>query len=603
MPLGWVIPWLTLCLGLSAEASEVSPSHNDQCCSTWGYYQFKTFDGDFFQLPSTCNYVLVSQCKSNYEAFNVQLQRHEINGVPTIKKVTMKLDGVIVELVNTSIKVNDKPVNIPFSQVGISIERIVSYVKIESKLGLVIMWNEEDSLWVELDKKFKNQTCGLCGDFNGVQRYNEFTDSETGNSLTPYYGEAWKLNGPTENCEAISTAPKTCENQIALCENLLKKPAFHSCQNLIDIDSFVKACVEDLCYCNSNDTSCLCSTISEYSRQCAHAGGKPKQWKSAQLCEKTCPFNMVYKECGSPCSDTCSNLQRSQVCDDHCIDGCFCPSGTVFDDITKSGCVAVDQCSCLHNGKPYKPGESYSSPCRKCTCGQGEWICNQMNCPGICSILGGSHISTYDYKTYTFHGLCSYVLTKETNGTFSVLGDLVKCEKSDQTTCLTAVTLLLPNQVMIVVEANGQVTYNKMISHLPFYRDDITVFSPSTFFIVIHTTYGLQLEIQLTPIMQVYIKASVSNKGKLNGLCGNFNNVGADDFKSTNGLIEGTAWTFANTWKTKASCPDVTNILRDPCILSVDNEKYAKHWCSMLTDPKGIFSQCHSTINPQDYQT
>ncbi|XP_038562016.1 mucin-5AC-like, partial [Micropterus salmoides] len=170
MPLGWVIPWLTLCLGLSAEASEmfhpvtkmpviteVSPSHNDQCCSTWGYYQFKTFDGDFFQLPSTCNYILVSQCKSNYEAFNVQLQRHEINGVPTIKKVTMKLDGVIVELVNTSIKVNDKPVNIPFSQVGISIERIVSYVKIESKLGLVIMWNEEDSLWVELDKKFKNQ--------------------------------------------------------------------------------------------------------------------------------------------------------------------------------------------------------------------------------------------------------------------------------------------------------------------------------------------------------------------------------------------------------------------------------------------------------------
>lgn len=88
---------------------EVSPSHNDQCCSTWGYYQFKTFDGDFFQLPSTCNYILVSQCKSNYEAFNVQLQRHEINGVPTIKKVTMKLDGVIVELVNTSIKVNDKP--------------------------------------------------------------------------------------------------------------------------------------------------------------------------------------------------------------------------------------------------------------------------------------------------------------------------------------------------------------------------------------------------------------------------------------------------------------------------------------------------------------
>lgn len=39
-------------------------------------------------------------------------------------------------------------VTIPFSQVGISIARVISYVKIEAKLGLVVMWNEKDSLWV-----------------------------------------------------------------------------------------------------------------------------------------------------------------------------------------------------------------------------------------------------------------------------------------------------------------------------------------------------------------------------------------------------------------------------------------------------------------------
>lgn len=140
---------------------------------------------------------------------------------------------------------------------------------------------------------------------------------ETGESLPlEYYGESWKVNGPIEECEGISTAAtQTCENQVCengfafhiflyittaqkhfkyiiyfapqndLCANLLTGPAFLSCQELIDTDAFIEACVKDLCLCHSR-TSCLCATTSEYSRQCAHAGGVPQQWKTAQLCGK-----------------------------------------------------------------------------------------------------------------------------------------------------------------------------------------------------------------------------------------------------------------------------------------------------------------------------
>uniref|UniRef100_A0A665ULA5 Mucin 5.1, oligomeric mucus/gel-forming n=1 Tax=Echeneis naucrates TaxID=173247 RepID=A0A665ULA5_ECHNA len=552
MALEWVISWLTLCLGLSLATTEVifvssysldhsiinvlflhklevELSHSNQFCSTWGNYHFRTFDGDFFQLPFNCNYIFTSHCEV--------------------------------------------------------------YGHIAAKLGLDIMWNQDDSLWVELNAKFKNKTCGLCGDFNGVS----FT--------VEYYGEAWKVNGPTEICEEIPKAEQTCSSQTDLCEKLLSGPAFMSCQNLIETDSFIQACAKDLCNCNSNSSSCLCSTVSEYSRQCAHAGGNPQQWKKAQLCGRSCPFNMEYKECGSPCTDTCSNPQRSLICEDHCIDGCFCPPGTVFDDVTQSGCVANEQCSCLHNAKPYKPGATYTKACHECTCTKGEWSCKDTGCPGICSILAGSHISTYDEKTYTFHGDCTYVLSKETNGTFSVLGDLVQCAKSDKSTCLTAVTLMLPKHMMIVVDANGQVFYNKLISQLPFILDDIVVFQPSTFFIVIHTSYGLDLEIQLIPIMQVYIKVSVSNKGKLKGLCGDFNDVGTDDFKTANGLIEGTAGTFANTWRGRANCADVTTTVGDPCTLSTNTEKYANHWCSLLSDRNGTFAKCHSEVHPESYQS
>ena len=65
------------------------------------------------------------------------------------------------------------------------------------------------------------------------------------------------------------------------------------------------------------------------------------------------------------------------------------------------------------------------------------------------------------------------------------------------------------------------------------------------------------------------------------GLCGDFNDIQADDLRTTSGLIEGTARTFANTWKTKASCPDVTTTSTDPCSYSMGKGMSPKT-CSYL---------------------
>lgn len=138
---------------------------------------------------------------------------------------------------------------------------------------------------------------------------------------------------------------------------------------------------------------------------------------------QTCPLNMRYHECGSPCADTCSNPGRSQLCEDHCVAGCFCPegeeeplpgppnhteaswvsdgapgseepsgagpwwagavplpttsqqtvrhaphdrlasAGMVLDDISHAGCVPVSGCSCVYNGATYAPGTGYSTGC------------------------------------------------------------------------------------------------------------------------------------------------------------------------------------------------------------------------------------------------
>ena len=79
--------------------------------------------------------------------------------------------------------------------------------------------------------------------------------------------------------------------QSSVCEQIFAGPAFTSCQGLIDVASLTSACVADICHCSSSTESnhnlmCLCNTLSEFSRQCVHAGGKPNQWRTRELCCK-----------------------------------------------------------------------------------------------------------------------------------------------------------------------------------------------------------------------------------------------------------------------------------------------------------------------------
>uniref|UniRef100_A0AAQ5XS75 Mucin-5AC-like n=1 Tax=Amphiprion ocellaris TaxID=80972 RepID=A0AAQ5XS75_AMPOC len=589
-------------LNATPSPAKTFPAHNGQVCSTWGNFHYKTFDGDIFQLHSTCNYILTSSCHSTYNDFNIQIRRQEAGGSSTIKNIILNLQGSVVELSKGSVTIDGELAILPVSRAGVLIEKTSTYIKIKAKLGLVAFWNEEDSFLVELDQKFKNQTCGLCGDFNGVQLHDEFYSHGVKLSLRDF-ADFWKMNGPTEACSDYTVEPTK-----SLCEQILMGPAFSSCHNLLDITSFTSACVADLCHCASSegekaDPLCLCNTVSEFSRQCVHAGGKPQNWRTEELCcEYT--YQMEYKECGSPCADTCSNPDASLTCDSHCMDGCFCPAGTVFDDLNRRGCVPLSECSCSYNSKTYGPGESYSSNCKKCVCNSGQWECQEEDCPGTCSVEGGAHIKSFDGKFYTFHGDCSYVLAKDCSGTqFVIQGELVQCGMTESETCLKSVTLGLSGGAnVITIQPNGKVYVNGIYAELPFSAAGISAFRASSYYLLVQTSVGALLEVQLEPVMQLYITVTSDHQANTCGLCGNFNSNQADDFLKLSGVTDATAAGFANSWKTHAGCPDVKSSFKNPCSLSVDNENYAQHWCSMLTDPQGVFASCHSEISPDSYK-
>ncbi|XP_052548735.1 mucin-5AC [Tympanuchus pallidicinctus] len=584
-----------------------NPSHNGRVCSTWGNFHFKNFDGDIFYFPGVCNYIFTSNCKSPYEDFNIQIRRTTGENATVITHVIMRLEGAVVELTRTSVLVNGKQIQMPYSHMGIMIERSNNYLKVSAKLGLIFLWNEEDALLVELDKKYANQTCGLCGDFNGIPTNNEFI-SQNAKLTALQFGNRQKIDGPTEQCDdpIPSTVLMNCSSEFAsICKTVLTSEAFTSCNALVDVQDYIETCIQDLCHCDTSMADfCMCNTFAEYSRQCAHAGGQPLNWRTSELCPKSCPFNMQHQECGSPCSDTCSNPERSALCEDHCTDGCTCPSGMVFDDINGAGCIPRKECHCTYEGETYAPGTSFSSKCRSCTCAGGEWTCVTQSCPGTCSIEGGSHITTFDEKYYSFYGDCSYVLTKLCDSNdFTVLGDIYKCGLTDTETCLKGVAISLSGgQTNIVIQPSGSVFVNMIYTQLPFSAANVTIFRPSSFFIILQTTFGLQLQIQIVPLMQLFINLDPSQKGQTCGLCGNFNDIQTDDFKTTSGVIEGTSAAFGNTWKTQADCPDAKITFENPCTLSIENDNYAQHWCGLLSDTMGPFAECHSTVNPEVYQ-
>lgn len=77
--------------------------------------------------------------------------------------------------------------------------------------------------------------------------------------------------------------PRLRAPQEGICYRTLLGPAFSECNALVDPAEYVAACTQDLCRCRD----CPCATFAEYSRQCAHAGGQPQNWRGPDLCRES----------------------------------------------------------------------------------------------------------------------------------------------------------------------------------------------------------------------------------------------------------------------------------------------------------------------------
>ncbi|XP_035684622.1 mucin-2-like isoform X2 [Branchiostoma floridae] len=586
-------------------------THPGRVCSAWSGRHFLTFDGRYFDFPAhaDCSYLLAGDC-IDYN-FNVMVRE---DGECTVDRCTLRIDLRIRDTDVTiqhkdghHVTVNDKRVSLPYSYQGINVESTGAYVRLYSAIGVMVSWDGHGSVYVELDADHHNKTCGLCGNFNGIDA--DDYRSRSGELLhnTMEFGNNWRMTGADETCPFVPfDTPGTCaeiprdelQELFEICSVLSESADFRPCRNAMDPTPYVHACVSDLCSCayESRD-ECLCGALTQYSRACAHSE-VVLSWRSQDFCWHECPAGKMYEECGTACPRTCRNLDSSYACAEHCVDGCFCPTGTVHHG---NECVPETNCTCLHNGREYQPGQTTRQGCNQCYCEGGKWTCTELDCPATCSATGDPHYVSFDGRRFTFMGDCQYVLAKDCgSGLFSVYTENLPCGLDSAVTCTKTGTIVLKSSgkdVMVTFHQGGAVSVANVGVTLPYVQDDIIIHRSSSMFVTLTSSIGLIVE--WDGETRMYVTVSPDFKGKTCGLCGNFNGNQLDDF-TVKGLPETSVAAFGNSWKANADCLDVPrDQILEACAVNTQRADYANSMCGVINSP--LFAVCHRVVRPEPY--
>ncbi|XP_006893415.1 PREDICTED: mucin-6-like [Elephantulus edwardii] len=588
-------------LNIQDSLSSYETAQDRGWCSTWGTGHFSTFDRHIYDFAGTCNYIFAAICQDTSSTFSIQLRRGPEG---TATRIIVELGSSVVTVQGGKITIKDVGVvSTPYTSNGLQITPFGQNTRLVAKqleLELEVLWGPDGYIMVLVEKKYMEKMCGLCGNFDGDES-NEFL-SETGKPLDVHkYAALQRLDDPNEICafEPIPKPRTQPATHAQICAHLL---SLVSPECNIPREPYVKSCQAEMAACSRpGQHNCSCATLSEFSRQCSMACQAVRPWREPGFCSVgQCPGNQVYKECGPAYLRTCSNPRHSFP--SYCTFGCFCPEGTVLDDLSRSQtCVPVSQCPCTVSGVLYAPGEVVTSACKICRCHDGVWTCTERPCPGRCSLEGGSFVTTFDARPYRFHGTCTYILLQSPQlpAPGTLLAVYEKSGYSHSETSLVSV-IYMSGHDKIMISHNELVTNNGEVKRLPYHVGNVTVFRQTSTSFQMTTTFGLELTVQLQPVFQAYITVGPHFKGQTRGLCGNYNGDTTDDFTTSMDIAEGTASVFVDSWRAE-NCPEALERETDPCSMSHLNKVCAETHCSVLLKKGSVFEKCHAVVDPKPF--
>nr|CAB3266610.1 SCO-spondin [Phallusia mammillata] len=344
--------------------------------------------------------------------------------------------------------------------------------------------------------------------------------------------------------------------------------------------------------------------------ECICIAGK---WNcSSEMCGATvrCPNNLQYSSKVTMCDRrTCESLGRTALmqdagdCDDELtFEGCKCPEGMVIEN---DRCIPIEECPCLHAGKTYKTNETIQRDCNQCICKSRKWHCTENKCSAHCVAMGDPHYSTFDGAQYSFQGACSYVLTRERSGLFSVTAENVPCGAT-RVTCTKSVYVTVASTVIHLLRGKRITVNGAPIARLPrrYGNDDVMGGDVTSMAIdragvfVVASWPNLGLSVFWDGGTRVGIQLEPRHMGNVSGLCGNYDGSPANDFTTRQGSMETMTSSFTNSWRVSPVCSESTDVIGsylNPCEANVHRIGWARRKCSIISVGQ-IFAHCRSVV-------
>ncbi|XP_072327782.1 LOW QUALITY PROTEIN: von Willebrand factor [Scyliorhinus torazame] len=348
-----------------------------------------------------------------------------------------------------------------------------------------------------------------------------------------------------------------------------------------------------MCYCENGVMHCSASELAHHYTPSIFLDTEESfRAKREVSCNQpmrrfVCPEDNAAAE-GIECMQTCQNYDLDCV-SSKCTSGCICPPGKVQLENT---CISPRMCPCLHNGKEYAPGESITQDCNTCKCLNRKWHCTDKVCDGTCLGIGEAHYITFDGLKYTFPGKCQYVLVQDSchgvEGTFRIMVEHTGCGLPGEE-CSKDITVVYDGGELELF--GREVTIKKPVKN----GGDIQIFSSGLYYLIV---LGKKISILWDKATRISVQLQGQYKGKVCGLCGNFDGNENNDLVGSGNQLEIEPVDFGNSWMVKHLCAYSYQTL-SPCSGNSLKQALVKNSCDIIKS--GLFSECAQLINPQPF--